>query len=47
MAARLVINEDPEILMKDIAEGYVKGNHTLEEMMNLMEVVGKYIKISA
>ncbi len=45
MAARLVINEDPELLMKDVVEGWMKGNHTLMEMLDLLEVVGKEIKL--
>lgn len=47
MAARLIINEEPEVLMKDIAEGYVKGNHTLDEYLDLMEYVARETSLTA
>lgn len=40
---KLIIDYSPkderEILLKDIAEGFVKGNHTVDEFLDLMEEV--------
>lgn len=47
MKARLIIKEEPEVLMKDIAEGFIKGNHTLNEYLDLMEYVARETRLTA
>lgn len=47
MEARLIINEVPEVLIKDIAEGFVKGNHTFNEYLDLMEYVTREMSLKA
>lgn len=36
---KVIITAKTEVLIKDIVEGYMKGNHTLLEMVELMDTV--------
>ncbi len=39
MSAKLRMNYERDVFLRDIAEGYVKGNHTFDEMTSMMYTV--------